>query len=152
MKEISIITNSEEETIRVGSRMGQSLQRGLPVAIIGPLGAGKTVLIRGLCRGLGYGGEVTSPSYNIMNVYSGAVRVFHFDLYRLDKASDMEDLGFEEQFFDEKCVALVEWADRALGTFPNNSLHIRIEILGESKRRILVSTVGQLQAQANERD
>ena len=83
----SITTKSEEETIRLGAQMGQSFKQGAVIALVGPLGAGKTTLIRGMCRGMGYGGDVTSPTYNLMNMYHVGLMIHHFDLYRLKNKS-----------------------------------------------------------------
>jgi len=132
----TITTNSEDETIRLGAQMGQSFKQGAVIALVGSLGAGKTTLIRGMCRGMGFGGDVTSPSYNLMNIYKGGLTVHHFDLYRLNKTEELDDLGYEEYFFSGKGVTLIEWADRAAEKLPKTALVIEMELISESERKI----------------
>ena len=92
----------------------QRLQAGDVIYLSGTLGAGKTVFTRGLCRGLGYAGRVTSPTFTLVNVYEGGrLPVFHFDLYRLGGAADLEGIGYDE-YFDAGGVCVVEWPERAM--------------------------------------
>ncbi|MCL2363887.1 MAG: tRNA (adenosine(37)-N6)-threonylcarbamoyltransferase complex ATPase subunit type 1 TsaE [Defluviitaleaceae bacterium] len=92
----------------------RELRAGDVIYLSGELGAGKTVFARGLCRGLGFAGGVTSPTFTLVNVYEGGrLPVFHFDLYRLGGAADLESIGYDE-YFDAGGVCVVEWPERAM--------------------------------------
>ena len=87
------ITHSPAETEELGCRLGRTLRPGTVVAYFGGLGMGKTAFTRGLARGLGCTGRVTSPTFTIVNEYDGATPLFHFDMYRLDSEDDLFDIG-----------------------------------------------------------
>ncbi len=118
--------------------MGATLSPGTVVGFVGSLGAGKTVMIKGMCKGLGYDGNVTSPTFSLMNIYSGRVKIYHFDCYRLDGIADLDDIGYEEYFYSDRGVCLVEWADRVTDALPANATIVSLEILGENERKITV--------------
>lgn len=105
------ISHSEDETLEIGRRIGKACSGGELIGLIGPLGAGKSVLARGIARGLGIEGPVRSPSFNLMREYTGRLVYRHWDLYRLDKG--FETLGLLESVNDDTLV-VVEWADRWL--------------------------------------
>ena len=106
--------NNAEETMAFAQDFAQCLQAGDVIYLSGTLGAGKTVFARGLCRGLGYEGRVTSPTFTLVNVYEGGrLPVFHFDLYRLGGAADLDGIGYDE-YFDAGGVCVVEWPERAM--------------------------------------
>ncbi len=133
-------TAGVEETLRLGEQLGGRLSRGDCVALIGPLGAGKTVLVRGIAVGLGLEDPrlVSSPTFVLVHEYPARVPVYHLDLYRLtDPRAELVDLGLEEML--DEGVALVEWADRAAGALPADRRDIRIEITGVDSRRFHVS-------------
>ncbi len=106
-------THSPGDTLNLGERIGQLLKAGDNVFLFGDLGAGKTTLTQGMARGLGVSKKeyVRSPSFTLVNEYSGRVPVFHIDLYRIDSAQDLENLGLEETF-SGKGVVIVEWAEK----------------------------------------
>lgn len=104
-------TTSPEDTMEVGSWLAKVLKAGDTVALAGQLGAGKTTLVRGLVRGLGFNGRVRSPSFTLMNEYPTTPRVRHADLYRLGDTSELIGLGFDDED-DSDAILLVEWADR----------------------------------------
>ena len=106
--EIKIISESESETIETGERIGQFCEGGEIIRLIGPLGAGKSVLARGIARGLGVKGQVRSPSFNLMREYKARLILRHWDLYRLE--GGFNGLGLLESADDES-VVIVEWAD-----------------------------------------
>ncbi len=126
-KMLYVLVNSPEETLELGEAIGHELSRGSIVALTGELGAGKTVLVKGIAKGLGVLEEPTSPTYVIMNVYEGSVTLYHFDLYRLSSEVDLEAIGYEEYFFGDG-VSVVEWAERAQGLFPENTIDIAMVI------------------------
>jgi tRNA threonylcarbamoyladenosine biosynthesis protein TsaE len=102
-------SHSEEETTDLGRRIGEACSGGELIGLIGPLGAGKSVLARGIARGIGIDGPVRSPSFNLMREYHGRLILRHWDLYRLDRGFDT--LGLLESV-DDTSLAVVEWADR----------------------------------------
>lgn len=108
------------------------------VAVSGALGSGKTVLIQGICQGLGVKQLVTSPSFIIINEYPGEnFWVYHFDLYRLKNVQELINLGYEEYFYGNG-VCLIEWAEKAQELLPDNRIEVNLKILSESQREILI--------------
>lgn len=117
----------EEETVRVGELLGWSLKPGDIVALRGDLGAGKTVLVKGLAKGLGIEEEPNSPTFVLMNSYHGRMPLYHFDLYRLGGAEELEGIGYEEYLFGDG-ISVLEWAERAEEIFPESTIKIEIKI------------------------
>jgi tRNA threonylcarbamoyladenosine biosynthesis protein TsaE len=128
------ITNSERETFELARELGARLQGTEVVLLVGELGAGKTVFSRGLAAGLGLEDitQVCSPSFTLVNVYQARVSVFHMDLYRLGKKSDVYDLGWED--FLGQGVIIVEWAEKLDYTEESIYVHIRV---GEGDERFI---------------
>ena len=105
------VTHSADETEALGERLAKTLHGGEIIAFTGDLGAGKTAFTRGLARGLGIPMRVTSPTYTIVNEYlSGRLPLFHFDMYRLDSADDLFDIGWED-YLARGGVCAVEWSE-----------------------------------------
>lgn len=103
---------SEDDTLRLGRSVGSALRGGDVMFVEGPLGAGKTCLIRGICAGLGFAGRVRSPSFAVVNRYDGSPRIFHMDLYRIPESSvELEDLSRQE-YFSADAVTLIEWGEK----------------------------------------
>jgi tRNA threonylcarbamoyladenosine biosynthesis protein TsaE len=127
-----------------GRRLADLLFPGAVVALIGPLGAGKTHLVRAVALGLGVADSrvVTSPTFVLIQEYAGRLPIYHFDVYRLRGESDFSDLGVHE-YFDGDGVCLVEWADRAAGVLPAEQLRIELEVVAETKRRARVEGFGE---------
>ncbi len=128
-------TKSPRGTIALGRRLASRLGRGDCVGLVGDLGAGKTVLVRGLAAGLGVGDDrlISSPTFVLVQEYPGSVPVYHIDLYRLaDGAGELVDLGLAEMLADG--VVLIEWADRAGEALPGNHWRIEIAITGRRTR------------------
>jgi tRNA threonylcarbamoyladenosine biosynthesis protein TsaE len=126
-----LVTRSPAETEAAGERIGKRLRAGDMVLLTGELGAGKTTFVRGVARGAGSTAPVASPTFQLVRVYPGRVQLAHVDLYRIEKPSELGDLGLEE-LLDQGAV-VVEWGDRleAVGT-----AQIDIEHLGGDRRRI----------------
>ena len=132
---MEFLTNSPEETERVGAALGKILEPGSILAYRGDLGAGKTAFTRGLARGLGAGEIVTSPTYTIVNEYlSGRLPLFHFDMYRLASSDDLWDIGWEE-YLDRGGVCAVEWSENVDDAM-ENAIYVTIEKTGEESRKI----------------
>ncbi len=124
---VEIYLNSSEETLKLGEIIGKSLNPGSIIALIGDLGAGKTVFVKGLAKGLGVEEEPNSPTFVIMNAYLGRMPLYHFDLYRLSDEDELLGIGYDEYFFGSG-VSAVEWADRVSGIFPDHTIKIEIKI------------------------
>lgn len=111
----------------LGSQLGSGLHPGLVLFFHGELGAGKTTLIRGILRGLGYNGAVKSPTYTLVEPYSfAALTVNHFDLYRLKSPEELEFLGIRD-YLEGNNLCLIEWAERGAGLLPAQDVDIYIE-------------------------
>ena len=135
-------TSDAGETFALGKQIGTQLSGGEVLLLDGPLGAGKTVLVKGIASALNIDPEeVTSPSFTLVNPYAGRLPLFHIDLYRLDEGSRAaEAVDLEELLTNEQAVIVIEWAAR-LGNYPMNTKvwHIRISGDGEANRRISIS-------------
>jgi tRNA threonylcarbamoyladenosine biosynthesis protein TsaE len=135
-------TNSAEETKEFGRSLTERLKPGSVLALIGPLGSGKTVLAQGICSGLQVKAAVTSPTFVIINEYPGRLNdspiwVYHFDLYRLENPDEFVRLGYEEYFYG-KGITLIEWAEKVKDYLPRKRLEINLKILSENEREIFV--------------
>ena len=141
---LAIASEEVGDTLRLGRALAENgLQASDVIALTGPLGAGKTVLVKGLAEGLGVrsGQAVTSPTFVLLNKHLGRVPLYHFDAYRLRSATEMLDIGCEEIFYGSG-VSVVEWADRVRGCLPKERLDIRIEISGAASRRLTLTPHG----------
>lgn len=139
---ISVTVCSEDDMRYLGERIAAYLKPGQALAVSGELGAGKTRLTQGLARGLGVPvEEVTSPTFTLIQEYAGRLPVRHCDAYRLRHPAEFADLGLDELFARDG-VAIVEWADRVTDDLPRDRLDIRIEVTGETERRVVLSARG----------
>lgn len=118
-------SRSEQETEAIGEQLGKRLRPGSVVAFCGGLGMGKTVFTRGLARGLGDAGRVTSPTFTIVNEYEGAIPLFHFDMYRLPDADALFDIGWED-YLNRGGVCAVEWSERVTDALPPDTVWVDI--------------------------
>jgi tRNA threonylcarbamoyladenosine biosynthesis protein TsaE len=128
------LSDSVDETFKLGARVGQQLQGGEVLLLSGALGAGKTIFVKGLATALGIDGEeVTSPSFTLVNPYSGRLHLYHIDLYRLDEgASAAHAVDLDELLTNENAVIVIEWAER-LGGYPLPDTVWRIGISGDGE-------------------
>ena len=139
----SFFSGSPSDTRAFGKAVGALIKGGESLALTGELGAGKTTLVQAIASAVGVGtGDVCSPSYTILNEYFGRIPVYHFDLYRLEDAGDVHDLGFEE-YFGGDGLSMVEWADIAPDLLPPEHLKISIFIRGDEERLFEVSASGE---------
>ena len=127
-----------------GRRLGAALFPGAVVALIGPLGAGKTQLVRAIAEGLAIPDSriVTSPTFVLIQEYSARLPIYHFDAYRLSGAGELFDLGVHE-YFEGQGVSLVEWADRVEECLPAELLRVAMEITGPTSRRFSIEGRGE---------
>jgi tRNA threonylcarbamoyladenosine biosynthesis protein TsaE len=126
-----------------GRKLASLLFPGAVIALTGPLGAGKTHLVRAIAEGLGADPRsVTSPTFVLIQEYEARWPVFHFDAYRLRNEGEFADLGVHE-YFQDAGVCLVEWADKAPGCLPDELLAINIVIAGPGARRLEIDARGE---------
>ncbi len=138
------VSSTPEETFNYGHRIGARLEGGEILLLSGPLGAGKTLFVKGICSALGIDEEdVTSPSFTLVNPYAGRLQLYHIDLYRLDEgASAAHAVDLDELLTDERAVIAIEWAERMLNyPLPGNVWHIDLAGDGDAPRKIRVSRV-----------
>jgi tRNA threonylcarbamoyladenosine biosynthesis protein TsaE len=136
----TVITQSDAETIALGQKLGACLEAGDMVALIGELGSGKTWFTKGLALGLGVNPKtvVTSPSFTLVNEYTGKVPFYHIDVYRLGSLSEFLSAGLEE-FFHQKGVCALEWAERWPEILPEHRITVELTILDDHRREITLS-------------
>lgn len=134
--QVRIETSSPAETEALGRRLGALLRPGDVVALSGDLGAGKTVLARGLAAGAGATGYVASPTFTLIREYRGPSRVYHVDLYRLDRPEQLDDLGLDE-ILDGSGIVVIEWAEKALPLLPPEHLWVTIRFVDGDQARQL---------------
>lgn len=135
-----IISNSPEETLRLGEQWGSEAKPGWLIGLTGDLGAGKTQLVKGIARGLGIASRIQSPTFTLVHEYrEGRLPLYHVDLYRLDTQDQVFAAGLEEYFRQTDGLTVVEWSER----YPLKEFrHARIESIGESQRRITYENPG----------
>jgi tRNA threonylcarbamoyladenosine biosynthesis protein TsaE len=143
----TFISHSPAETEALGEKFGRAAERGLVIALSGDLGAGKTQFVKGLARGLGIAVRVHSPTFTLVNEYGGGrLKLFHLDLYRLETPAQIGSAGVEE-FLSPEGVAVMEWAERLKAESgkrkaENKMVEVKIEIVGESERKIIYDDFG----------
>ena len=141
MQRRTMISHSEEESLCLGEELGRNARRGTVYALRGDLGSGKTVLARGIARGLGITDNITSPTFTLLEIYEGALPLYHFDLYRIEKTAEFDGLGFEE-YWEGDGVSVIEWAERADGLLPDSTVVVFLEYRSERERKISIEYPG----------
>lgn len=144
MQQLKVVSDSPEATDRIGWLTAGYLRPGDVLSITGELGAGKTVLVKGIAAGLDIDpAQVTSPTFSLMNEYTGRLPMYHFDAYRINRPEEWEDLGYEEYFRGEG-ITCVEWGNMIEEYLPRVFLEIHIEkdAVQELQRTISFRDVG----------
>ena len=134
-------SESEQDTLFLGELIGRKVESGQLLLLGGELGAGKTLLIKGLAQGLDIDTEITSPTYVLLNQYQGRLTLHHLDLYRLDQPSELYDIGLEEILGQEGVVA-IEWPAIARDLFDTDYLEFTIKTVAEGKRKLQLKAQG----------
>ena len=140
MEITTFVSKSPQQTEQFAEQFAKSLPTGAILALMGDLGAGKTTFTRGLARGLGITDPVTSPTYTIVNEYrdqQDKLRFVHMDLYRLQHADELIDLGWDD-YLDSDAVIAVEWSERAERLF-RGAMQVSIETIDEQTRQIVIA-------------
>ncbi len=136
------VSRSEAETEALGRRLAAALSPGAVAAYRGGLGMGKTAFTRGLARGLGYEGRVTSPTFTIVNEYEGTqMPLFHFDMYRLEGPEDLFGIGWED-YLDRGGVCAVEWSERVEEALPEDAVTVTIARCSEDENWRVITLEG----------
>ncbi len=142
---LEVICRTPEDTLAVGDVIGRLATPGLLVTLQGPLGAGKTVLAKGIARGLGVPEwrYVTSPTFALHNVYRGRLRLHHVDLYRLAGPAEMEGLGLEDVLHGED-VCVIEWPDIFFEELPPERVSVRFRWGAAGERVLVLAARGEM--------
>ncbi|MCS7055645.1 MAG: tRNA (adenosine(37)-N6)-threonylcarbamoyltransferase complex ATPase subunit type 1 TsaE [Thermoflexales bacterium] len=140
---IECTSHSESQTQRLGARLGALLPRHAVIALHGPLGAGKTSFARGV--GIGWGAEqpLRSPTFTLVQAHHRQhddATLYHIDLYRVEDARELVNLGLEEILDDENGVCLIEWPERAAALIPAEAIHVKLAPLDDTHRHMTFST------------
>lgn len=130
-----------EETLDLAAELGRNAVPGSVFALIGELGAGKTIVAKGIARGMGITDEITSPTFTLMEIYEAAVPLYHFDLYRINSHDELDQLFFEE-YWEGDGISVIEWADRALDRLPASRITVTIGYMNETSRSITIEYPG----------
>lgn len=138
MKNVKVITYSEEETRKLARMLARHAVKDDCFALFGDFGSGKTVFVKGLAEGLASRKKayVCSPSFVILKIYPGRLPLYHFDLYRLGHLRDFEDIGLDE-FVRAGGVSAIEWAEKCDHVLPKDALRVAFHAIGASRRRII---------------
>ena len=139
------ITQSPEGTVKLAEKVAKRIREGTVVCLEGNLGAGKTLFVQSMAKTLGVQSEVTSPTFNLMNIYEGFCPIVHFDLYRIQTEEELEEIGFYEYTDFPEGIVLIEWGEKFTDALPDDYVRIEIERIKETRnmRRITFSCVGE---------
>ena len=141
--DFNVVSNSAEETIEVGKRIGSQLRGGEIIAVCGPLGSGKTHLIKGIAAGAGTedSRSVSSPTFVIVKEYTGRIDVYHIDAYRINSLEEFEMLGFDDFCYRQSAV-LIEWADKIEAALAGiDYMRIELSHAGQTQREIRIENM-----------
>lgn len=141
---MNFIIDSVDKTVDIGLQIGKLVNRGDIICLIGDLGTGKTHITKGIAKGLEIHDHITSPTFNIVNEYKGRLKLYHFDVYRVNDPDEIEAIGFDEYIFGDG-VSIVEWANYIEELIPKEYLKVEITKLpelGDTFRKINITYNG----------
>jgi len=138
--EYRVTTYSQMETIELAENLESEKFPNMVICLDGELGSGKTVFTKGFANALGITETVTSPTFSIIKEYDGELPLYHMDVYRIDDSND--DIGIEE-YFDKGGVCIIEWSENIKSILPNERLDIKIKVLDENKRLLIINAYGK---------
>ena len=138
---MQFVSHSTQETEQLGEEVAKSLRGGDVLAFTGSLGMGKTAFTRGLARGLGCRGRVTSPTFTIVNEYDGKTPLFHFDMYRLGSSDELFDIGWDD-YLARGGVCAVEWSERVSDALPDDTIYVDIARGEEDENTRTITVTG----------
>ncbi|MBM4175029.1 MAG: tRNA (adenosine(37)-N6)-threonylcarbamoyltransferase complex ATPase subunit type 1 TsaE [Ignavibacteria bacterium] len=137
------ISKSESETFEFGKKFSSSLKKGDLVALIGELGSGKTIFVKGICSGLNAIETPLSPTFSLINKYHGEAIIYHFDFYRIKSIQELYDIGYEDYFYSKE-ICLIEWANLVREILPKNYIEVKFKNLEtENEREITIRDIAQ---------
>ncbi len=136
------ITKSTVGTEEFGAKLAELLKSPALILLKGELGTGKTLIIKAAVSALGYQGDVTSPTFNLVQEYQAEVEIIHMDLYRLNKSEELLEIGFED-YLTREAIIFIEWPELALSLIPADFIFINIEKISAEKRKITVRGEGE---------
>ena len=142
---MEFLVTAVDETYKIGELIGSLVNSGDIICLIGDLGTGKTHLAKGIAKGLGIEDNITSPTFTIVNEYTGRLKLYHFDVYRVNDPDEIAAIGFDEYIFGDG-VSIIEWANYIEELIPPDNLTITIEKLskyGDDFRRINIQYTGK---------
>ncbi len=133
-------SKSVGDTLELGRRLGKACKPGTVISLRGSLGAGKTVIAKGVAQALGITEAIVSPTFTLVQEYEGSMPMYHMDLYRISGAEEFEMIGGEEMLYSDG-VALVEWSEKIESMLPDDTVFIELEILPDQTRTIVVEGI-----------
>jgi tRNA threonylcarbamoyladenosine biosynthesis protein TsaE len=134
------ISSSHQETFDLGFRIGKACTPGAIVSLRGSLGAGKTVLAKGIAKALGITEAIVSPTFTLMQEYEGVLPLYHMDLYRISGTDEFEMIGGEEMLYGNG-VTLIEWSEKIQEMLPDGTIFVDISIMPDTKREITIEGI-----------
>ena len=128
---------SPEQTALLAKKLANIIQPGTVICLNGDLGAGKTLFVQNLAKALGVQGDVTSPTFNLMNIYEGRISIFHFDLYRLEQEYELEEIGFYDYADAPDGLVLIEWSEKFPACLPEERIMLQLQRTDVENERLL---------------
>ena len=129
---MTFYTESAEQTIGLGEKIGSFLRPGDVIALQGTLAAGKTTITKGIARALGITEDITSPTFTLISVYEGRLPLYHMDVYRLEGSTDFSDLGAEEMLYGNG-ICVIEWSEKIMDELPSRTIVIKLSAENEKR-------------------